>query len=55
MKNAEERLAALEGGVEPISASDPDVFNVRATDALLPLEASFSDDLQVKELMTGTW
>ena len=50
-----QEITALEGGVEPISASDPDVFNVRATDVLLPSDASFSDDPQVKELMTGTW
>ena len=48
-------MTALQDGVEPISASDPDVFNVRATDALLPTQASFVDDPKVKELMTATW
>jgi phenylpropionate dioxygenase-like ring-hydroxylating dioxygenase large terminal subunit len=48
-------MTGLQDGREPYSASNPEVYNVRATDALLPPEASFVDDPKVKELMTATW
>ncbi len=48
-------MTALQDGVEPYSASDPDIYNVRATDVLLPPEASFVDHPKVQELMTATW
>ena len=48
-------MTALQDGVEPYSASDPDIYNVRATDVLLPPEASFVDHPKVQELMAATW
>ena len=48
-------MTALRDGVEPHSASNPGVYNVRATDVLLNRDASFVQDPKVKELMTTTW
>jgi len=50
-----EEIAALEDGIEPHSATHPDVYNVRATDILLPPEAPFFQDPALKKLMGASW
>ena len=48
-------ITGLENGVEPYSATHPGAYNVRATDILLPLDASFIQDPKLGELMTAAW
>ena len=50
-----EEITALEDGIEPHSATHPDVYNIRATDILLPPEAPFFLDPALKKLMVASW
>ena len=45
----------LQEGIEPFSASHPDVFHVRAADVLLPRDAQWDEDERVKEAMVASW
>jgi phthalate 4,5-dioxygenase len=42
-------------GIEPFSASHGDVFKVRAGDALLPADAAWDEDPEVKKVLTATF
>jgi phthalate 4,5-dioxygenase oxygenase subunit len=44
----------LQEGVEPYSASHPEVYMVRAGDLLLPPDAAWNEDPRVKEVLTAT-
>ena len=48
-------ISAFQEGVEPYSASHPDVYDVRTGDILLDTEASFVYDPRVEEMMATTW
>ena len=48
-------VTELQDGVEPYSAANGSVYNLRSGDVLLGLDADWSRDPKTKEIMTATW